>query len=93
MRLGYRTGYRPAGRRSHQSNGRRPRHASSTILGRRSSAEIAFSDKDAVGIGTTNTITPAVATQFQTVASFFASEGVSKAVTVHPYVIQPGGAG
>jgi sulfonate transport system substrate-binding protein len=58
-----------------------------------SSAEIAFSDKDSAAIGTTNTITAAVATQFQTVASFFASEGVSKAVSVHPYIIQPGGAG
>jgi sulfonate transport system substrate-binding protein len=59
-----------------------------------SPAEITFSDKDSAALGTTNPITPAIAAQFQTVASFFASTGVTKGpVNVLPYVIKPGGAG
>ncbi|MGH3208089.1 MAG: NrtA/SsuA/CpmA family ABC transporter substrate-binding protein [Trebonia sp.] len=50
--------------------------------------EITFDSKDIEGIGTTNPITAAVTTQFESVATFFASEGVTKdVVNVKPYVI------
>jgi sulfonate transport system substrate-binding protein len=50
--------------------------------------EITFDSKDIEGIGTTNPINAAVTTQFESVASFFASEGVTKSVVnVKPYVI------
>jgi sulfonate transport system substrate-binding protein len=58
------------------------------------SAEVAFDAKDSAALGSTDPITPAVASQFQNVASFFSSEGVTKsAITVAPYIIQPGSAG
>jgi len=57
-------------------------------------AETAFDAKDTAALGTTNTIGSSVASQFQNVANFFASEGVTKsAVTVAPYIIRPGSAG
>ena len=57
-------------------------------------AEITFDAKDTADLGTTNTISSGVAGQFQNVASFFASEGVTKtAINVGPYIIQPGSAG
>jgi sulfonate transport system substrate-binding protein len=58
------------------------------------SAEVTFDAKDSAALGTTDPISPTVAAQFQNVASFFSSEGVTKsAVTVAPYIIQPGSAG
>jgi sulfonate transport system substrate-binding protein len=58
------------------------------------SAEVTFDAKDSAALGTTEPISPAVASQFQNVASFFSSEGVTKsAVTVAPYIIQPGSGG
>ena len=58
------------------------------------SAEVTFDAKDSAALGTTDPISPAVASQFQNVASFFSSEGVTKsAVTVAPYIIQPGSGG
>jgi sulfonate transport system substrate-binding protein len=57
-------------------------------------AEVTFDAKDSAGLGTTEPISPTVASQFQNVANFFSSEGVTKsAVTVAPYVIQPGSGG
>ena len=57
-------------------------------------AEVTFDAKDSAALGTTEPISPAVASQFQNVASFFSSEGVTKsAVTVAPYIIQPGSGG
>jgi sulfonate transport system substrate-binding protein len=58
------------------------------------SAEVTFDAKDSAALGTTEPISPAVASQFQNVASFFSSEGVTKStVTVAPYIIQPGSGG
>jgi sulfonate transport system substrate-binding protein len=58
------------------------------------SAEVTFDAKDSAALGTTEPISPAVASQFQNVASFFSSAGVTKsAVTVAPYIIQPGSGG
>jgi sulfonate transport system substrate-binding protein len=58
------------------------------------SAEVTFDAKDSAALGTTEPISPTVASQFQNVASFFSSEGVTKsAVTVAPYIIQPGSGG
>jgi len=57
-------------------------------------AEVTFDAKDSAALGTTEPIGPTVASQFQNVANFFSSEGVTKsAVTVAPYVIQPGSGG
>ena len=57
-------------------------------------AEVTFDAKDSAALGTTEPISPTVASQFQTVASFFSSEGVTKStVTVAPYIIQPGSGG
>lgn len=57
-------------------------------------AEVTFDDKDTAALGTTNPISPTIASQFQNVASFFSSEGVTKsAITVAPYIIQPGSGG
>ena len=57
-------------------------------------AEVAFDAKDSAALGTTDPISPAVASQFQDVATFFSSEGVTKsAITVAPSIIQPGSAG
>jgi sulfonate transport system substrate-binding protein len=57
-------------------------------------AEVAFDAKDSAALGTTDPISPAVTSQFQDVATFFSSEGVTKsAITVAPYIIQPGSAG
>jgi sulfonate transport system substrate-binding protein len=57
-------------------------------------AEVTFDAKDSADLGTTEPISPTVASQFQNVANFFSSEGVTKsAVTVAPYVIQPGSGG
>jgi sulfonate transport system substrate-binding protein len=53
--------------------------------------EITFDERDITGIGTTNPITAAVTTQFESVASFFASQGVTKnVVNVQPYIIDVG---
>ena len=57
-------------------------------------AEVTFDAKDSAALGTTEPISPTAAAQFQNVASFFSSEGVTKsAVTVAPYIIQPGSGG
>lgn len=54
-------------------------------------AEVAFDAKDTAALGTTDTITPSVASAFQNVAAFFAAQGVTKGmVNVAPYIIQPG---
>jgi sulfonate transport system substrate-binding protein len=53
-------------------------------------AEIAFENKDTAALGTTNPISPAVVTQFQSVADFFSAEGVTKSkITVAPAIIAP----
>jgi sulfonate transport system substrate-binding protein len=58
------------------------------------SAEVTFDAKDSAALGTTEPISPTVTPQFQNVANFFSSEGVTKsAITVAPYIIQPGSAG
>jgi sulfonate transport system substrate-binding protein len=58
------------------------------------SAEVTFDAKDSAALGTTEPISPTVTSQFQNVANFFSSEGVTKsAITVAPYIIQPGSAG
>ena len=57
-------------------------------------AETTFDAKDTAALGTTNPISPAIATQFQNVANFFSSSGVTKGtITVAPAIIQPGSAG
>ena len=57
-------------------------------------AEVAFDAKDSAALGTTEPISPTVASQFQNVANFFSSAGVTKsAVSVAPYIIQPGSGG
>ncbi|HEY3881527.1 MAG TPA: NrtA/SsuA/CpmA family ABC transporter substrate-binding protein [Trebonia sp.] len=57
-------------------------------------AEETFDAKDSAALGTTDPITAGIATQFQSVASFFAAQGVTKsAITVAPYIIQPGSTG
>jgi sulfonate transport system substrate-binding protein len=57
-------------------------------------AEVAFDAKDSAALGTTDPISPAVASRFQDVATFFSAEGVTKsAITVAPYIVQPGSAG
>ena len=57
-------------------------------------AEEALDAKDSAALGTTETISAGITSQFQSVSDFFAAEGVTKSATkVAPYVIQPVSAG